>query len=178
MKPRGIFVLALIACFSLTTLTKAEEGYVSPDKDTSIFHFPTKVVRDLSSIFIPENIPIFAFGGVSAALAFAQWDNQPELADGLRDLNIKPAFDVADFYGQGFIQGGVGLGSWAIGAMVENPKLQQFGRDTLDALLMGCIIVQTTTRLAPRTRPDGVDTTSFPSGHVTAAFCFAPVVQK
>lgn len=147
------------------------------DPDTSLAHFPSKIVSDLSHVFSLESMPPLFIGTVGAAFDWGAYDSQNTLAGRLGQLNVQPIFDFGNFYGEGWVEAGTALGSWTFGAVTRDPKLQEFGRDASESLLLATLLVTGTKVAVNRTRPDGSQY-SFPSGHAITAFCFAPVIQK
>jgi len=155
------------------------EGTLSfPDSDVSIAHFPTKILNDLPHLFVEENIAPFAVGTAATALDWGFLDSQNQLATDLKSWNVPTLFDFGNFYGEGWVEGGLGLGGWGLGALTNDLKLQEFGRDATEALLDATVVVTGLKYTVGRERPDGSNNQSFPSGHSITAFCFAPVVTR
>lgn len=151
---------------------------MSPDPDTSLAHFPTKLTDDLPHLFCDENIVPFAVGGLATSLDWAILDGPNRLAADLQGWNTQPLFDFGNFYGEGWVEGGGALGSWGLGALTNDLRLQEFGRDAAESLIDATVLVTGLKYAVGRERPDGSDNLSFPSGHAITAFCFAPVVTK
>lgn len=62
------------------------------------------------------------------------------------------------------------------GLVLRKPELRDTGRDAVEASLLAAgIITPALKRIAGRTRPNGGDDASFPSGHATNAFAIASV---
>jgi len=154
------------------------QDWQSPDNDTSLAHFPVKLANDLPHLFIPENIAPFAVGTAAAALDGAILDNQNSLAASLNNWSYHSLYDFGNFYGEGWVEVSGALGSWSIGALTNNLRLQEFGRDASESLILATVLVTGLKYAIPRERPDGSNNQSFPSGHTITTFCFAPVVQK
>ncbi len=152
--------------------------WTSPDSDTSLAHFPVKLVDDLPNLFTSDNIAPFAVGSVATALDWTTLDHQDALAAYLQGWHTQPIFNFGDFYGEGWVEGGAALGSWGIGSLTNNLKVQEFGRDAAEALVDATVVVTALKYPVGRERPDGSNNLSFPSGHSITAFCIAPVVMK
>lgn len=150
---------------------------VRADSDVSLAHLPTKIVSDLSNVFSLESLPPLMIGTIGTAFDWGAFDSQNTLASRLVQLNAQPLFDFGNFYGEGWVETGVALGGWTFGAFTNDLKLQEFGRDASESLLLATILVTGTKYAVNRERPDG-GRDSFPSGHAITAFCFAPVAQK
>ncbi len=76
--------------------------------------------------------------------------------------------------------GGRGLqlaaATFVTGLVLRKPELRDTGREAVEAsFLASGIITPTLKRIAGRTRPNGGDDASFPSGHATNAFAIASV---
>ncbi len=173
MKPVRLFLLFLAASGAC-----AQESWQSPDSDVSLLHFPTKLVDDLPHFFIDENIVPFAVGGLATTLDWTLLDGQNKLAAELQGWNAQALFNFGDFYGEGWIEGGLGLGGWGLGALTDDLRLEEFGRDVMEALAYDGVVAAGFKFTVQRKRPSGGNTYSFPSGHSITAFCFAPVVTK
>lgn len=154
------------------------EDWQAPDSDVSIAHLPTKLVNDLPHLFIDENIAPFAVGGLATGLDWATLDGQNNLAKNLQNWNTQPLFDFGNFYGEGWVEGGSALGGWSLGALTDDLRLQEFGRDAAESLIDATVTVTVLKYAVGRERPDGSNNQSFPSGHTITAFCMGPVVTK
>lgn len=174
---RRINTFLLILFLFSPAFIRAEESWQPADTDVSLGHFPSKIIDDLPHLFIPENIAPLAIGGVATAADWIFLDGQNHLASSLNGLGIEPVFDFGTFYGEGWVEGGGALGSWGVGALTRDQKLQEFGRDATEALVMATVTVTGLKYAVDRTRPNGASY-SFPSGHTITAFCVAPVIQK
>lgn len=178
----GSFAKGIISLFFILWIgsspARADADWQSPDPDVSILHLPVKLVDDLPHCIVADNIPIVLTGGTLTALDWAFLDKQNSLASYLQTWNTQPLWNVGDFYGEAWIQGGFGVGGWGLGALTNDLRLQEFGRDTIEALAYDGVISLAFKVTVARERPSGGNTESFPSGHSITSFCFAPVVTK
>ncbi len=173
-----LFLKTALFCFLTASLVNAGEAWQSPDPDTSPAHFFPKLVDDLPHLFIGENIAPFAVGGLATALDWTLLDGQNALASDLQNWRTQSLFDSGNFYGEGWVEGGLALGGWGVGALIQDRRLQEFGRDAAEALVDATVTVTVLKYAVGRERPNGADNHSFPSGHTITAFCFAPVVTR
>jgi len=169
------FILAVL--FSMVFPLWAAEEWKSLDPDTSAAHFSSKILKDLSFFFTTDNASILCVGTIATAYDWGVYDRDNRLAADLGKWNAQPLFDFGNFYGEGWVEGGAALGSWTLGSLTDDLKLQQFGRDASESLLLSTILVSGVKVTVNRQRPNG-DSFSFPSGHSITAFCVAPVIQK
>ena len=79
--------------------------------------------------------------------------------------------------GSGYTQFSVALGTLLIGRMTNKPRVAATGQDLLSAQLVTGVITQGIKFAARRRRPNG-GSYSFPSGHTSAAFATASVLQR
>jgi len=173
------FLSAALLCIGLWGSGPVySQDWKSPDSDTSLAHFPVKLVNDLPHLFITENIAPFAIGTAATAFDWAVLDSQNSLAGSLNNWSNHSLYDFGNFYGEGWVEGLGAVGSWSLGAFTNNLRLQEFGRDASESLITATILATGLKYAVGRERPDGSNNQSFPSGHTITAFCFAPVVQK
>jgi len=150
---------------------------MSPDSDISLGHLPAKLINDLPNLFITENGLPFIAGSFLTAGDWTLFDEHDSFASSLQ-WNAKPLFDLGNFYGEGWVEGGLAVGSWSLGALTNDLRMSEFGRDATESLLTATILVTGLKYAVGRERPDGSNRQSFPSGHSITAFCFAPIVTK
>jgi membrane-associated phospholipid phosphatase len=155
----------------------AGEPWQSPDPDTSLVHFPAKLVDDLPNLFTTDNAVPFAAGSLLTATDWAFFDQHDSFASALQ-WHTPALFDFGNFYGEGWVEGGMAVGSWCWGAIRDDKRLQEFGRDATESLVTASLVATGLKYAVGRERPDGSNNLSFPSGHAITAFCFAPVVTK
>ena len=172
------FGLGLLVFFLGAAAAQGDENSLSPDPDVSLAHFPSKIINDLPHFFTDENIPPLAVGSLATALDWSLLDGQNSLAGDLQNWKTQPLWDFGNFYGEGWVEGGLGLGGWGLGALTNDLKLQEFGRDATESLLESTVVATGLKYAVGRERPDRSNNLSFPSGHSITAFCFAPVVAR
>ena len=107
-----------------------------------------------------------------------QWD-----ADINNHFSRQKRFGEADRIGNEVLGTGVpgallGLGFWYYGARSHDFKAMHSGQAQIEALITTGISTILIKNLARRTRPDGSDPYSFPSGHTSTVFTSAAVLQK
>jgi membrane-associated phospholipid phosphatase len=155
----------------------ADEAWQSPDPDVSLLHFPVKLVEALPHLFISDNAVPFVTGSLLTASDWAFFDQHDSFASALQ-WKTPDLFDFGDFYGEGWVEGGLAVGSWSWGAITQDQRLQEFGRDAAESLVTAALLAKGLKYAVGRERPDGSNNLSFPSGHAMTAFCFAPVLAK
>jgi membrane-associated phospholipid phosphatase len=101
---------------------------------------------------------------VSSKMASSRW------ADG--------AFSGSAVAGQFPLHLAAGLAAYSIGRSTGAPRLALFGGDLVRAQLLAQGTTQAIKHAVGRTRPDGSNSHSFPSGHTSTMFATATVVQR
>lgn len=116
--------------------------------------------------------------GLGAGIAIHQWD-----ADINNHYSHKSRFGEWDKIGNEFLGTGVpgalaGLGFWFYGSRYHEKKAMHSGQAQIEALVSTAVSTIIGKNLARRSRPDGSDPYSFPSGHTSTVFASASVLQK
>jgi membrane-associated phospholipid phosphatase len=166
----------LLAFFLLSAPSFAQN--LSSDDDVSLGHLPDKILTDLPHLFMGSNAAVLAVGTGATAFTWAGIDSQNGLAGQLQGWNTPSLWNFGNFYGEGWVEGFGAVGSWSFGALVKDKRLQLFGRDASESLLISTVLVTGLKNVVHRERPDGSNDQSFPSGHTIIAFCIGPVVEK
>jgi membrane-associated phospholipid phosphatase len=174
---KGWILLMGLALFLFYDRGETQTLFISSDQNTSLAHFPIKILNDFSNILTPDNGFIFLIGGSLTAGEWIAFDASNPWPKPLEQLNIEPVFNIGRFYGEGWVQGVGSLGCWSLGAFTSDLRLQEFGRDTFETLVMDAVVVSALKYPLDRTRPTG-GPYSFPSGHTLTAFCVAPVITQ
>ena len=130
---------------------------------------------DFKHLASRDSALILAFGG-AAALAVHPADRHFTHSLSTNDP-VEDALDAGSPIGSGLAQVGAAFGAYVIGRVGGNSELAHVGADLFRAQLIDTTLVQGLKFAAGRTRPDG-SKYSFPSGHTSAAFTTATVLQR
>ena len=87
-------------------------------------------------------------------------------------------FEPGQLVGAFAIQTGAALVTYGIGRMTDSPRAARVGAGIFRAQLVSQATAQVVKAAAGRTRPDGSNSHSFPSGHSASAFATATVLQR
>jgi membrane-associated phospholipid phosphatase len=91
---------------------------------------------------------------------------------------VNTIFAPGKYYGNTPEQLALSIGTWAIGRMLDKPRMSHLGMDLLRAQAVTEILVEPIKLVTRRERPDGSNHQSFPSGHAAITFAAATVIQR
>jgi hypothetical protein len=153
-------------------------GEPAPDDggDRSAFmRFVGDVGSDYRNFFRPETAAWYATG-LAAANVVHIWDEPIAEAAADPSPEARQSLEGGALYGNLTWQVPMAVGWWAMGKALDSGKAADAGRDLLRAQISATSWVYAIKFAVNRTRPNG-DPRSFPSGHSTATFATAMVLQ-
>jgi hypothetical protein len=159
---------------SVDTTTPTTQPAATPE---TAEHGPTAVfLRDVGRDylhFLSIDTAIWLGMGGGAALAVHPAD------DALRDdaLTAHPDLSGGDLYGEGGVQIPLAVAWWIIGHAAHSERGADVGRDLLRAQISAASWTYALKFATHRTRPNG-DPRSLPSGHASATFATAMVLEE
>jgi membrane-associated phospholipid phosphatase len=151
----------------LTRLLPPED----PERDgrRTLGQLPRNLGRSFVGVFAKDNLaPLFA--GAATAVAASSLDGRAQSGLGGYAPRLSSAASTA---------GGLSVvlpatvGLFTAGRFVENGRFRAFTYDATQALVVNAVYTSVLKEVTSRSRPDGSNTLSFPSGHTSAAFALA-----
>jgi membrane-associated phospholipid phosphatase len=142
----------------------------------SIASLFTTLPSDFAHLFTPTNGLIAGIGGAGSLAVHPKDD---EIAADIYD----PSGARHDFFragatvGDGVEQNAFALGTYVVGRLAHKPGIASLGADLIDAQIVNGVLTQGIKVATQRTRPNG-SPRAFPSGHTSATFATAAVVQE
>jgi hypothetical protein len=133
----------------------------------------TNLGRDLRALPSANTALILGIGGGAAVVVRPLDDNISNWAAKQTSASYTKIGDVA---GNGWLQAGGAVATYAIGVMTDSPKATHVGSDLIRGQFLTGIFTQVLKVSVRRSRPDGGHR-SFPSGHTSAAFVTAAVLD-
>src|SRR5262245_8198633 len=134
----------------------------------------TSVGGDLKRMFSKGSLSMgLAFAGT--ALVSAQWDRAA--VGEFRELPSSN-YRLGNTYGALMTQVALGFGTFAVGKATGNNRIAATGSHLIRAQIAAQVAVQGLQSTAGRSRPDGSNQRSSPSGHTASAFATATVLQR
>ena len=163
----------------VAALTGAEPS-ASQGPDASSDHLSLgALVRDLGRNFrdLPsvETASILGVGGGLSAWVRSEdaemthrWSGSPQL---------DRVFEPGAVMGSAWVQIGGAVGTYVLGRGIDSPRTTMLGADLIRSQTINAVLTQGIKLAVRRQRPDGGDF-SFPSGHSSAVFTTATVLER
>jgi membrane-associated phospholipid phosphatase len=180
----GTVVLTIVCVFGARSLRAQTSPPVGADPSTAVVvadapasdggaavRFIRDVGGDYKHFFSVETAVWLGVGG-GAALAVHPADQA--ISDAARDAN--DTLPGGSVYGSQYLQIPVAIAWWAIASAAGSERHAETGRDLLRAQISVASWTYAIKLVTDRTRPNG-DSHSFPSGHASASFAAAMVLQ-
>jgi membrane-associated phospholipid phosphatase len=133
------------------------------------------VPRDFVRFFSGDTMKVMGVMGASA-LAAHQWDRPAAL--GSQEHLSRSVFRSGDTSGRFLVEVGAGFGLYTAAKLAGSTGLASVGADLVRAQILSQSVVQVGKFATRRTRPDGSNHGSLPSGHTSSAFATATVLQQ
>lgn len=136
----------------------------------------TTIARDLKQLPSRENRAVL-LGGALLAAAMLPIDDEATLAASSSRF-LKTAYaGWGKALGREWVQGGGALAAYVAGSLWDRPRMVDAAGDLIEAQLVAVTVTQGLKFAFSRERPDR-EARSFPSGHASAAFATATVLQR
>ncbi len=135
----------------------------------------TTLPADFRHLFTVANGIVIGVGGAASAAVYPKDDDIAAWIESTNGVG-KDAFSAGHVIGSHAVQGGIALGAYIIGRASHSPRLGEFGADLVDAQIVNAVLTTGLKLAVNRERPSGSGY-SFPSGHTSATFATAAVIQ-
>ena len=138
-------------------------------------HLLPNLGRDIQSLASVNSVVIMTVGGAGA---IASHNNDTRVRDWALKQPKNPGLaQFGNFAGDGFVQAGVAVATWGVGRQQQNVRLETTGSDLIRAQVLNGVLTLSLKYTVNRARPDGGGH-AFPSGHASATFATAAVIQR
>ena len=139
----------------------------------SLSGLPMRVVHDFGRLATPAPLIALAAGG---ALAAAIHPADQRIVNSMSGST--PADDTLDGGALGgYLQPFAAVAVYGIGGLTHRPAVAELGSALVEAQVVNGVLTQGIKYVADRTRPNG-GSHSFPSGHTSATFATADVLEQ
>jgi len=142
-------------------------------RDRPIVEIFQNLGRDLKKL---PSIDTLAIVGAGAVAGVVGHNNDAPLSDWVARQDSAGYTSIGQVLGNGWTQGSAALGTYAVGLLVHDRMTIHIGSDLIRAQTLNAIITRGMKVAAGRRRPGG-GPDSMPSGHTTASFASASVLN-
>jgi membrane-associated phospholipid phosphatase len=126
---------------------------------TDLFKNTINDFRNLASL---DGVTLIAIGAVAAGLSTPI---DSHVSSQMAGTTVARSFRTGNTLGTGKVQFASALATYAIGRVTNNPRVIDVGSKLFRAQFVAHAVTTTLKHTVNRTRPDGSDSFSFPSGH-------------
>jgi hypothetical protein len=177
---KGAYLLPVLVTLALPVRPACAQDASSPQpasQPSEFRGFVSDVAHDYWNFVSSMENARFAAGGVAAAATVHFGDQHFAQETAHVSTFTANTLKPADTYGNLAFQFPMALTWWIIGHAKGSERGADAGRDLVRAQISGASFAYVLKYAVNRTRPNG-DPRSFPSGHATAAFATATVLQE
>ena len=132
--------------------------------------------RDFRHLVDRDNLLVLAVGG-AASLAVHNHDREITNA-AISSPALDRFLEFGDVGGGVLVQVGGSIATYVVGRATRSPEVRSLGYDLIRAQIVSGVLTRGLKLAAGRTRPDGSNQHSFPSGHSSATFATATVLER
>jgi membrane-associated phospholipid phosphatase len=144
------------------------------DGRRTLGQLPRNLGRSFAGVFARDNaLPLLI--GAAAAGYSSSFDQRARSGMGGVAPGLSSAASTAGAF-KVMLPATIGL--FAAGRLAEGGRFRAFTYDATQAVIVNGVYTTALKSLTTRTRPDGSDRLSFPSGHTSTAFAWATVAQS
>ena len=146
---------------------------IDRDGRRTLGQFPKNLGRSFIGVFAKDNlVPLLAGSAATGAALLGDTSTQAALKGQAPSLS-----NTASNAGSIKYMVPATLGLFVAGRFAEGSRFRAFSYDAAQALIVNGVYTELFKRMASRTRPDGSNQLSFPSGHTSTAFAWATVAN-
>lgn len=145
------------------------------DGRRTLGRFATNLGRNVIGVFSPDNLgPLFIGAAVAGASSTLDGHTERFFASQRR---LQMLGSVGQQMGGKSVVAPLALGLFTVGRASNDSRLRATTYDITQAFIVNALYTSSLKHIAKRTRPDGSDDYSFPSGHTSNAVAWATVVE-
>ena len=168
-------ILPVATLALVTALAQALPAPPPTPPENPFTHLLANLGDDITALPTLQNVGILATGGL-VALAFKNNNDARMHTWVLEQTDDSSSASLGNFAGDGITQGGAAIAVWVAGRVTQNVRLETTGSNLIRAQFLNGLLTQGLKYAVQRDRPDG-GAHSFPSGHTSATFATAAVIQ-
>ena len=147
---------------------------VAPTDDRPFVRLVPNLVQDIKKLPSSQTLLLLVAGTAGSAIAGAQ--DRPAMLWSFRAGDQTNTSRFGEKAGEGWVQASVAVGTYAVGRFSHKASVTHVGSDLVRAQILNGLVTTGLKYAVGRTRPNG-GSFSFPSGHTSASFTTAAVLQ-
>jgi len=174
-------VLNITGALALTLALQAVPAPPAPGAsdplpaDKPIVEIVQNLGRDLRKLPSLDTLVIMSSGAIVGAIVHNNLDDR--VADWVAEQEASSSTAFWRGFGNGWTQGGIAVGTYGIGLLAHDRPAVHVGSDLIRAQVLNAVLTRSMKLIADRQRPSG-GPDSMPSGHTSATFATAAVLQQ
>ncbi len=149
------------------------------DESPSLFK---QIGTDFRNVFTTRENLLIVGAGLGTAWAVSSYDEKIPTSrfnsELFEESTTDAVFEAGNVAGGAVLQVGGALAAFGLGKLIDHPEIEALGRDLVRAQILTQSLTQVIKLSVGRTRPDGSNNHSFPSGHSAGTFATATVLQR
>jgi hypothetical protein len=162
---------------SVESLHPADTSRVEKSEEQVLLPSVSRFVSEIKQVFTSKTNLVYL--GTGAGLSLIMWPYDDEIAEDLKEDNLNEfELKAPSKLGSFFTVTGASAFTHLLGRIINKPYLANTGLYLLEAYITTQFITYATKVSVKRTRPNGANKLSFPSGHSSGMFTVASVLDK
>jgi membrane-associated phospholipid phosphatase len=149
------------------------------DESPNLFR---QIGTDFRNVFTTKDNLLIVGAGLGAAWAASSYDEKIPTSrfnsELFEESTTDAVFEAGNVAGGAVLQVGGAFAAFGVGKLLHHPEVEALGRDLVRAQILTQSLTQVIKLSVGRTRPDGSNNHSFPSGHSAGTFATATVLQR
>lgn len=170
---RGLAAICICICPAVSALAVNADSPVALRVNTQMTHPPSLAARMWKA-----DVTKTLLAGLALTRISSHFDTDAQHEATTKSWAESDAVDAGDAYGNGGYLAAFSAATWGFGALSRNQELRQTGTAMMKGLLVDAVVVASLKSAVGRSRPDGSDTRSFPSGHTSGAFTISTILAR
>ena len=155
----------------------ADEKKPATPEHTGLHALFRDLGEDYKHLWSIDNGVVAGVGGI-AALGVHPLDQTFNVHLRSHYTLVNDIYAPAKYYGDTPEQVALSLGTYALGRLFDKPKMSHLGMDLLRAQILSESLVEPLKFAVGRERPNQSNHQSFPSGHASATFAAATIIER
>lgn len=177
LTPRWIVAATVALCVALPVDARAQAAAApaaAVEEPHPFKHILQNLGRDLKGMARFDTLVILSAGGAASLIAVESDDRAHQWS---LDRPVPSWTKIGKVGGDGWTQGAIAAGTWAVGSYTKHKLATHVGSDLIRAQVLNMVTTRVVKIAIDRTRPSGGGH-SFPSGHASATFTTAAVLHR